>query len=58
MYIPELANYKQDGMFDVEDRGGAIKIKNDGTYGIDVWVPTYEEAVEFGRKKSIIYLVE
>ena len=57
MYIPELTNYKSDGMFDVEDRGGAIKIKNDGTYVIDVWVPTYEEAQKFGRKKTTIYLV-
>lgn len=57
MYIPELTNYKADGIFDVEDRGGAIKIKNDGTYVIDVWVPTYEEAVKFGRKKTTIYLV-
>lgn len=57
MYIPELVNYKADGMFDVEDRGGAIKIKNDGTYVIDVWVPTYEEAKKFGRKKTTIYLV-
>ena len=58
MYIPELENYKADGMFDVEDRGGAIKIKEDGTYVIDVWVPTYEEAVKFGRKKATIYLIE
>lgn len=57
MYIPELSNYKADGMFDVEDRGGAIKIKNDGTYVIDVWVPTYEDAQKFGRKKTTIYLV-
>ncbi|WP_423237140.1 3D domain-containing protein [Clostridium vincentii] len=58
MYIPELENYKADGIFDVEDRGGAIKVKKDGTYVIDVWVPTYEEAVEFGRKKTTIYLLE
>ena len=58
IYIPELKNYKADGMFDVEDRGGAIKVKEDGTYIIDVWVPTYEEAEEFGRKKTTIYLVE
>ncbi|HEY5524087.1 MAG TPA: 3D domain-containing protein [Clostridium sp.] len=58
MYIPELENYKADGMFDVEDRGGAIKVKEDGTYVIDVWVPTYEEAVKFGRKNTTIYLVE
>lgn len=58
MYIPELENYKADGMFDVEDRGGAIKVKEDGTYVIDVWVPTYKEAVEFGRKNTTIYLVE
>ena len=58
MYIPELKNYKADGMFDVEDRGGAIKVKADGTYVIDVWVPTHEEALEFGRKKTTIYLIE
>jgi 3D (Asp-Asp-Asp) domain-containing protein len=57
IYIPELENYKADGMFDVEDRGGAIKIKKDGTYVIDVWVPTYEEAVKFGRKYTTIYLM-
>jgi 3D (Asp-Asp-Asp) domain-containing protein len=58
MYIPALKNYKADGMFDVEDRGGAIKVKADGTYVIDVWVPSHEEALEFGRKKTTIYLVE
>ena len=58
MYIPVLKNYKADGMFDVEDRGGAIKVKADGTYVIDVWVPTHEEALEFGRKKTTIYLIE
>lgn len=58
IYIPGLKNYKKDGMFDVEDRGGAIKIKKDGTYIIDVWVPTHEEAVKFGRKNTTIYLIE
>lgn len=58
IYIPELQNYKEDGMFDVEDRGGAIKVKKDGTYVIDVWVPTHEEAVKFGRKYTTIYLIE
>ncbi|AWK53085.1 hypothetical protein DIC82_12470 [Clostridium beijerinckii] len=58
IYIPELENYKADGMFDVEDRGGAIKIKKDGTYVIDVWVSTHEEAIEFGRKNTTIYLIE
>lgn len=58
IYIPELKNYKKDGMFDVEDRGGAIKIKRDGTYIIDVWVPTHEEALKFGRKSTTIYLIE
>lgn len=58
MYIPELTNMKSDGVFDVEDRGGAIKVKADGTYVIDVWVPSYEEAVAFGRKTTTIYLME
>ena len=58
MYIPELKNYKADGVFSVEDRGGAIKIKKDGTYVIDVWVSSYKEAVNFGRKKTTIYLMK
>lgn len=57
VYIPALKNYKADGMFNVEDRGGAIKVKKDGTYVIDVWVPTHEEAIKFGRKKTTIYLM-
>lgn len=56
LYIPELKNYKEDGIFDVEDRGGAIKVKKDGTYIIDVWMPTYEEAVQFGRKTTTVYI--
>lgn len=58
LYIPELENYKSDGIFDVEDRGGAIKEKEDGTYIIDVWLPTHEQVEEFGRKSTTIYLVE
>ncbi|WP_206151565.1 3D domain-containing protein [Clostridium sp. SM-530-WT-3G] len=58
LYIPELEYYKSDGIFDVEDRGGAVKVKEDGTYVIDVWFPTHEETIEFGRKKTIVYLME
>lgn len=58
LYIPELENYKSDGIFTVEDRGGAVKQKEDGTYIIDVWLPTHEQVEEFGRKSTTIYLVE
>lgn len=58
IYIPELQNYKADGIFSVEDRGGAIKIKDDGTYIIDVWMPTHEEVEAFGRKTTTIYLMD
>lgn len=58
LYIPELQNYKADGIFNVEDRGGAVKQKEDGTYIIDVWLPTHEQVEEFGRKNVTIYLVE
>jgi len=57
LYIPELEYYKADGIFDVEDRGGAVKVKEDGTYIIDVWFPTHEQTVKFGRKKTIVYLI-
>lgn len=58
LYIPELSYYKTDSVFDVEDRGGAVKIKDDGTYIIDVWFPTHEQVENFGRVKSIAYILE
>ncbi len=58
IYIPELRNYKEDSLFKVEDRGGAVVVKSDGTYIIDVWLPTHEQVKEFGRKKTIVYLIK
>ena len=56
--IPELKKYKEDGIFNVEDRGRAVVVKNDGTHIIDIWVPTHEQVKEFGRKKVIVYLMK
>jgi 3D (Asp-Asp-Asp) domain-containing protein len=58
IYIPELQNYKEDGIFNVEDRGGAVVVKSDGTYIIDVWLPNHEQVKEFGRKETTVYLME
>ncbi|MBE6070802.1 MAG: hypothetical protein E7208_02470 [Clostridium butyricum] len=58
IYIPLLNDYTGDGIFDVEDRGGAVKIKDDGSYIIDVWLSNHDDVIEFGRKKSTIYLIE
>lgn len=58
LYIPDLKDYKDDMIFDVEDRGGAVKVKDDGTYIIDVWLPDHEKVIQFGRKKSIVYLIK
>lgn len=58
VYIPDLKGYKDDCMFNVEDRGGAVVVKSDGTYIIDVWLPTHEQVKEFGRKKTTVYLLK
>jgi len=58
IYIPELKNYKEDGIFNVEDRGGAVVVKSDDTHIIDVWLPTHEQVKEFGQKKTIAYLIK
>ena len=58
IYIPELKSYNEDGIFNAEDRGGAVIVKGDGTHIIDVWLPTHEEVKEFGRKKTIVYLMK
>lgn len=58
IYIPDLKGYKDDCLFNVEDRGGAVVVKSDGTYIIDVWLPTHEQVKEFGRKKTTVYLLK
>lgn len=58
LYIPDLSYYKDDAVFNVEDRGGAVKIKDDGTYIIDVWFPTHEQVEQFGRVRTTAYILE
>ena len=58
IYIPILKDYAANGMFSVEDRGSAVKIKDDGTYIIDVWISNHDEVEKFGRKKCTVYLQE
>lgn len=58
LYIPDLSYYKDDAVFNVEDRGGAVKVKDDGTYVIDVWFPTHEQVEQFGRVKTTAYILE
>lgn len=57
IYIPALKDYKADGIFQAEDRGGAVVVKNDGTHIIDIWLKNHEEVKEFGRKKVKVYLI-
>lgn len=58
LYIPDLSYYKNDAVFNVEDRGGAVKMKDDGTYIIDVWFPTHEQVEQFGRVRTTAYILE
>ena len=58
LYIPDLSYYKNDAVFNVEDRGGAVKVKDDGTYVIDVWFPTHEQVEQFGRVKTTAYILQ
>ena len=57
IYIPDLKDYKEDGIFEAEDRGGAVIVKKDGTHIIDIWLKNHEEVKEFGRKKVKVYLI-
>jgi len=38
------------GVFNVEDRGGAIVRVNDNVIRIDVWMDSYREAMKFGKR--------
>lgn len=51
LYIPEY------GYGIVEDTGGALR-KDKDNIRIDVYMDTYEEAIEWGKKEIIIYIIE
>ena len=41
-----------------EDRGGAIKLKKDGTYKIDIWRPTEKLANDVGLVQTEAYILD
>lgn len=48
--------YINGEQYRAEDRGGAIKVRSDGTYVFDVWQPSHEAALKFGRKRGTMYV--
>ena len=57
IYIPELGWYKEDATFSVEDRGGAV-VERNGVYVIDVYFPSHEQAINFGRVKTQATIID
>ena len=56
-YIDENGNpIDYIGTFEIEDTGGDERIKNGNC--IDIYIPSYQEAINFGRKQVIVYLIE
>ena len=51
LYIPEY------GYGTIEDTGGVLR-KDKDNIRIDVYMDTYEEAIEWGKKEMIIYIIE
>lgn len=51
IYVPEY------GYGTVEDTGSALR-KDKDNIRIDVYMDTYEEAIEWGKKEMIIYIIE
>lgn len=52
LYIPELKNSGNGGIFQVEDRGGAIQGNR-----IDVYFNSHSEALKFGKKTMTAYVI-
>lgn len=44
------------GIYEVEDTGGDDRIKNGQC--IDIYIPSHEEAIQFGRQNVIVYLLD
>ncbi len=53
VYIPYFDGYNNHGLFEVEDRGGAIQGDK-----IDIFFNTHQEALQFGRKILTIYILK
>ena len=51
IYIPYFANKPNGGWFVVQDRGGAIKNNK-----LDVYMDTYNECIQFGRRNLECYV--
>lgn len=58
LYIPSLKYLKEDGIFYVEDRGEAVKVKENNVHIIDVYLPEHQDTIEFGRKKADVYIIK
>lgn len=52
-YIPYFSKNSNRGIFEVEDRGGAIKGNR-----IDIYFNTHEEALKFGRRTLKVYVLD
>ena len=44
------------GTYEIEDTGGDERIVNGNC--IDIYIPDYDAAIEFGRKDVVVYLIE
>ena len=63
-YVPYLyADINDDGKpgeflgwYEILDTGGNEGIRNGSV--LDIWMPTYEECIQFGRKDVLVVFVE
>ena len=53
IYVPYFANQPNGGWFVVQDRGGAITNSK-----LDVWMGSYSECIQFGRRNLECYIYE
>ncbi|MBO7181079.1 MAG: 3D domain-containing protein, partial [Bacteroidales bacterium] len=44
------------GIYEIEDTGGDERIRNGNC--IDIFMDSYDEAINFGRKQVVVYLIE
>jgi 3D (Asp-Asp-Asp) domain-containing protein len=52
VYIPALVSETNDGIYTVQDRGGAISDSN-----IDIYMDSYDECTAFGRQDIEVYIL-
>lgn len=52
----DLGQWELYGIYEIEDTGSDLRLQQGKS--LDIWMPTYEECIEFGRQEMYVQIVD